>query len=344
MRRIVFGFFWVFLLVPGVVRAEDPVALALRVAEDAVIPGYDALAAATAEQVTVWQTMCAEKQGDGLARLRSAYQKVADGWAGVYFWQFGPIEGFLRKDRFYHWPERRNATAKGVGQLLANADPAVLEADRFAKTSVAAQGLPALERLLFGKDSVLNSDRACALGTAIAVNLDRIAQGTAADWRSEILPALKANQGHDYYFEAPEEVINRLVTDILTGFTIIKDQKLLPVMGPSLDKARPKKAEAWRSGRPLRNIRANVASLFKAAAVVGRDLPAEDLARLQTLQEAVLAALTTGDDLAAMVADPARRADLTAFLQSLDAYRASLIDSLTTHLGISVGFNSLDGD
>lgn len=244
--------------VPGRAMAEPPAAdeIAVRMVSDYVIPHYADLAVATEMQRRSWQDGC-----DDPETLRAAYHDVADAWAGTYFWNTGPITLLLRHDRFYHWPERRNAVGRGMTALLASEDEARLAPQHFATDSVAVQGLAALEYLLFSKANVQNNDYACKVGQAIAVNLNEIAQGTAVEWQDKVLPLLEAGQPHPLYFDDAQELANNLYTDYLAGFTIIKDQKVLAVMGASADQARPKKAEAARSDRSLRNIIVNLDGL-----------------------------------------------------------------------------------
>ena len=50
--------------------------------------------------------------------------------------------------RIQFWPDFRNKTGKQLSRVLAAKDRAALDEETFSRTSIAVQGLPALERLL----------------------------------------------------------------------------------------------------------------------------------------------------------------------------------------------------
>src|SRR5207247_4902359 len=85
----------------------------------------------------------------GFKALQRAYLATADTWSQIEFLHYGPIGEEFRAERLSYWPERKNATAKGLAVLLEKDGVADLTPEMFVKNSVAAQGLPALERLLF---------------------------------------------------------------------------------------------------------------------------------------------------------------------------------------------------
>src|SRR5205823_7679797 len=85
----------------------------------------------------------------GFDEARDAYRRTADAWTEIEFVRYGPISDDFRVDRLNYWPERKNATARGLAALLTKEGSADLAPARFAENSVAVQGLPALERLLF---------------------------------------------------------------------------------------------------------------------------------------------------------------------------------------------------
>ena len=130
----------------------------------------------------------------------------------------------------------------------------------------------------------------------------------------------------------------------MTGYAILKDQKFLPALGPQPDKARPNRLEARRSDRFLRNVRINVTALYAAAEVLGRFLPKEDTAALARQQQQILQVLDRIQPVATGVFDPKQRTLIQSFLAALSAQRDILHSAATTHLNVTMGFNSLDGD
>src|SRR3546814_4200550 len=102
------------------------------------------------------------------------------------FLRFGPLVAANRYERIYFWPDPRGITLRQVQGLLGQADGSMPDAAGLATQSVALQGLPALEYVLYGKAGLLaaseaqatdsgkanaeNKTRACAYATAVAGN------------------------------------------------------------------------------------------------------------------------------------------------------------------------------
>ena len=304
-----------------------------------VMPAYEGLAGATEDQSRAWQQGCADT-----AALKEAFHTVSDRWAAAFHWNIGPITGLLRRERFYHWPERRNEISRGMSELLSEQDISRLEAGRFAKSSVAVQGLPALERLLFGQTDVSTNAFACRLGQAISANLDEIAQGTAREWRDDVWPVVEAGGEHPLYFDTPQDLANRLFTDYLTAFTILKDQKLLAIAGPDAAKAKPMKAEARRSGRSNRTLERNLKALAREGDHWAGLSSMADQAALTALFDEALATLDGLPPLPQAVKDHKSREQIALLTRQLSAIQSYLRDTIAPALGLTIGFNSLDGD
>jgi len=321
----------------------DPQAIALRVTNQTILPAYEALEGATATQVAYWQQAQAN-QCEDTAALGVAYQIVADKWAAAAHWNFGPITGLLRRDRFYHWPERRNAVAKSMQKAFAERDVSKLHKNEFTKSSVGLQGLPALERLLYDKIDIRGDAYGCALGLAIATNLDVIVAGTISDWRNDVLPAIAAGTEHPVYFDNAQDVVNRLFTDYLTAFTIIKDQKLIGPMGRNAAAANPKRAEAWRSGRPLYNLHINLTALADEGMIWGSYAGANEANHLAAMFARAENKLFLIEDFSSAITSDDGRTTLNAFIVDLTAIQAYLRETVAPKIGVNIGFNALDGD
>src|SRR5262249_32712681 len=121
--------------------------------------------------------------------LRVVYAGACDAWANAQLIKIGPISLFLRADRFAYWPEARNVTQRSLDALLKSNDAKDLEPETLAHDSVAAQGLTALERLLYdgdpagalqatGRDAIWRAK----VGQGIAHNLAVIAREVLGEW------------------------------------------------------------------------------------------------------------------------------------------------------------------
>src|SRR3546814_15047315 len=92
--------------------------------------------------------------------------------------RFGPSLLFLRYDRIEFWPDKRGVVRRHLSQLLSGQDAEALQPRTFANGSVAVQGFPALERLLFDSDDdTWAMPFGCDVVRAIGTNLKSIAAG-----------------------------------------------------------------------------------------------------------------------------------------------------------------------
>ena len=236
--------------------------IVLRTVRSFILPRYEVLAEATKSQDQSWQQFCTSPSEGGFSSLQAAFYEAANAWSGVEFILYGPISIDFRFERMSHWPERRNAVGRSLNVLLSRTvERDDLKPERFSETSAAAQGLTALERLLFEKDSqsalLERSDtaqRRCAVGSAIASALARTSSTVLDEWKRPSGALIKLEAGES----SADEALTRLVTDYVTLFEVLDDQKLGAVMGKEPDYTRPALAEGWRSGRSLQAITINL--------------------------------------------------------------------------------------
>jgi len=309
-------FAFVFALLPlmfaAASAAETPGAkAALAVTDGFVVPHYRALAEAADAQVRAWDVFCNGRARGQEETLRAAYNTLADRWAEIEFIKGGPLSLFLRSERFYYWPELRNATTTGLTALLASDDAHVFDPARLVYDNIPAQGLPAIERLLYEPEFAQNPNR-CRVGQAIARNLAAIAHDVLNEWT--VLPsntgnggvraAIAANKGwNNNLFANADEAGGMLFTDMIGAITAINDRKLSAQMNAA-DKR-------------------TLDGAFDAAVVAVKALPT---------------------DIPAGVADTAARPKFLAARAALKAAQVALAATVPHALNLSLGFNSLDGD
>lgn len=332
---------------PALAKAPEPGPLAAKAIETVLLPRYRTFADKTAAQTEAWKRACAD--GDpapDLETLRDAYQQAADGWAAVEFVTTGPIATGLRPDRVFFGPDRRNYVAKALAELAGKARDGEVSPETVRGASVAGQGFPALERVLW-EPADLDGTARCRVGSAIAANLSGIAADVLAEWTAANGPLarLKRGEGDPVSFADPAQAAARLMTDLAGGVQRINDLKLLPVLGSGPDAARPKAAEGWRSGRSARAICVTVASLAELAKVFAEAAPA-DVAKTDAKDFAAAqsAVAKLPDDIGAAAADPARRKTIDAAVAALKLAQRDVAQNLGPALGVPLGFNALDGD
>lgn len=343
---------------------DDYRALNKSIVESHVLPRQAAFATATAALQEAADRSCTAASVD-LEALRKAFVAAMDAWEAVQD-MGGPIEYFSRRSRIFFWPDPRNSVGRQLGELLAKASPQTITEQSLAKESVAVQGFPALERLLYDEGLVqkLTADTAgretaCATVRAIAANLATMARETHETWsKGDDAYALyldRAGPGH-LRFHSHREVTTEMFKSLHAAVEIVADHKLARPLGASIQAARPRLAEAWRSGRSLANIRTNLAA---AQALYGgrsgtaslsafvRDVAGErELDELLTraFAQTLATAEGIGGSLEAGVTSAGPRRELEKLSREAKALKMLLAQRLAPALGVPVGFNALDGD
>jgi predicted lipoprotein len=336
-------------------QAAAPVsagALSIAAARDFIVPRYRALKDAAVAQERAWDRFCADRARGDIETLREAYHAVADAWAEAQIIKTGPVTLFLRFERFAYWPEARNATARALESLLASRNPGDLKPEALRHDSVAGQGITALERLLYETPDALKTPDAhgtwrTEVGKAIARNLGVIASDVLEGWEGPdgVVAALEAGKGWNNLFADAPEAARLLLTDLVTIFKSMHDVKLLPVLGADVDSARPKLAEAWRSARSARNLQHNLKAARALSMVFAARIPGDHRAWIVELFDAAdKAAAALPSDMGDAASDPQRRVLLENARAAIKAVQTELATTLPADLGLTLGFNSLDGD
>ncbi|WP_374383436.1 imelysin family protein [Dongia sp.] len=319
-----------------------------------VLPAFDRLVSATASFAKTASSFAAKADAAGIEPLKAGFNDVADAWASVQQFRIGALAQEQRAERFAYWPERRNIVEKQINALLGGHGQEGLAPKELAGASVAVQGLPVLERILYGhevKDLLAGekSERRRAIVSSIAANLHAIAVEAQGIWAKNLNdPATAAN----IFAANPAEGTAQAYTNLLTITQIVAEQKIgVPLGGADAANAKPKAAEQWRSGRSLRNIALNLETAKTSVLADGgfaNLLPADKAALKEQLAKAfddsIDAARAAGPDLAEAVAHQDLRKPVTALLVKVNHLRDLLRQQVPPAIGVTLGFNELDGD
>jgi predicted lipoprotein len=323
----------------------DHAAIVGRAVEAHILPAMAGFETATAGLSLAADAFCGG--ATERAALDAAYHAAFDGWMGVAHLRFGPLEAGGRAAAIAFWPDERGSTPRALGALLAGDGAALGDPAAFAEVSVAARGLFALDWLLFDPAAppTAAGTRACDVTRAVAADLAGSAAGAAADWRDGYA-ALMLNAGaqdNPVYLapvEATADLYGALVGGLEATIALRIDRPLGALAAP-----RPRRAEAWRSGRPLRNIELQLGALEELAAAF---LPALGAGDAQAVSDAFARAreraAAVPRPLIDQLAEPQRRIRVDAFRSDLVRLREALTGRLAPALGVSAGFNALDGD
>jgi uncharacterized protein len=293
------------------------------VVQDHVRPGFAAFANAT--------QALADVESCDPARLRPAFQAAYDAWLPVAHLTLGPAEADGRGLAVLFWPDPKGSGWKAQRPLL-DAPPS---AAGMAEQSVAARGLPALERLLYPAEALADP---CPLIQVTADDLAATAAELAADWGPYGDLLVTAGQPGNDRFLTPEEATQALFTQLATGLESLADRRIGRPLG-TFDKPRPDLAEARASGRSVRNMVLTLAALRDLALTLNADSP-----KTQAAFDHAITLATALDPDIDRIADPQAWLKLEILQQAVRTTRDTAIAELGPALGVELVFNSQDGD
>ncbi|WP_282092640.1 imelysin family protein [Epibacterium ulvae] len=276
------------------------------------------------------------------AQMTQAYHDAFDAWIAASHWRFGPTETNTRGFSLAFWPDNRGKTPNAVRALLAKATPETLKPANFADQSVAAKGFYALDFLLFDVDlqGKVPSQNRCDLAQAITHDIARIAAILNTEWQHEFASLMTAPSAR---YATAAEATQELFKALTTGLQLNDDLRLGRPLG-TFDRPRPKRAEAYRSERSLRHLMVSLENLHLLALALAVEAPEVRSTLDRQFYRVISRAARLDDPTLAGVSDPQKRLRIEAVKQGIQDLRSTVATQLGPHLGVSAGFNSLDGD
>ncbi|GAA6180839.1 imelysin family protein [Shimia sp. NS0008-38b] len=319
----------------------DQHALVQAAVKEHIVPGFERLATAT-------ETLHMAAQADCLSTsvtLRAAYHDAFDAWMGVSHLRFGPSEVDDRGFALAFWPDTKGFTPKALSRLIAAEDPVINTAEDFAHVSVAGRGFFGLEYLLFD-DRIRQMGTPvyqCALVQRVAADIALQANAILIDWQSGYGDTMSF-PSEDGPFQTSKEALQTIFKTLDAGLQFDVDVRLGRPLG-TFDKPRPTRAEARRSERSLRNVAASSIALEELASILATQTPALDEAYGAAfgLVHGQVADLED-DPVFAGVRDIQGRLRVEILQQYLNRVREITTLELGPALGVTGGFNALDGD
>lgn len=307
-----------------------------------ILPRHEALAGAAADLERAAVAFCA---GDApLADVQAAYHGAMDGWMGVQHIAFGPIQSFNRRYRLQFWPDKRTTAPGQIAALLAEEDRAILKPQGFTFASVAVQGLPVIERLAFAETAP--EGYACDLMAAVAGNVRTMAADMLGEWsdggESWGQEVRDAAAGGSDLLGGAREVAGMLLGGLGGQLQLIGEYKV----GAPLKGGPPESPLAERS---LRNIEVNLDALSELYGQAFLPAVRDQDAKFAALLERAFAQTRTTAGaipvpLTVAVTDPAHRQTLEKLTTEAGALRQLAAEKAADRLGLTLGFNALDGD
>ncbi|RVT84195.1 peptidase M75 [Rhodobacteraceae bacterium CCMM004] len=331
-------------LLVGLLLAVAPAATAAQtpdpgaIVDAHILPGYRTLAARAAELDRAAEADCDPSS----ATLRQAYGDAFDAWVRVSHLRFGPSEEHDRAFALAFWPDPRGAGPRTLAGFLQEGGAEVADLAAFRDVSVAARGFYALERLLHDPDlraaAAGDDARVCALIRLVAADIAQVSAALLVAWVDGHSDLMRGAGDNDVY-RSRDEALRQLFTALSTGLEFTSAVRLGRPLG-TFDRPRPQRAEAWRSERSLRHVRLSL----EATRDLARHLSAGDAALDAAFARAIERVDRLDDPRFAGVATPQGRVRVEAVQRAVNEIRAQIAGELGPRLGISAGFNALDGD
>lgn len=328
--------------------APDPErerALALALGQQILAPAYSRFAERSLTLAHELNRYC-QATGSDYPTIQAQYRAALHAWMYLQAINWGPAAVDNRHPALYFWPDKKDIASRQLRTLIADADPASLDAGYFDNASIGVSGLSALERLLFDDQPVAPQSYRCHLATAIADNSARMAQQIADEWPAFVDEWRLAKDPHGG--------VRLLLKSMDEIAQIVSQQKIAMPLGSKPERARARRAESWRSGQSLANIRANLD--FIEAMLEGSDnqpglldlIAEQDSGVAEVLRAQLFATNQLFEhidaSLESAVEGRSARGKLMMLQANIESLQELLAGDVSAALGIILGFNSRDGD
>lgn len=326
-----------------------------RVAAGFITPALADFSDASGTLAAAMRALCGAPTQAELEKAQAVFAQAMTAWGRVSVLRFGPLTAENRFERIFFWPDARGVTLRQVQGFLASQEPVSVAA--VAERSVALQGLPALEYVLFGSGSETlgqkqDGVRRCAYGAAIAGNVAGIAQALAADWASGgAFHASFTAPGPDKDpYRSVDEVAGEIVKAAGTALQFTRNAELLPALGEASGQARGRRAPFWRSEGTFAFAAAQLGAVEALVAAAGFVDGPSDLVNgygrsmtfdISHARDALTSVATAPEN---AFEEPEDRARIAYATVAMEGAKHTLNGALSGALGLVMGFNALDGD
>ncbi|MBB5533548.1 imelysin family protein [Rhizobium giardinii] len=337
--------------VPGVMQ---------KAVDDFIRPGYLDLMEGTQSLAEAAHVLCDKPSEETLGDVQMTFDEVVQQWSTIEIVRVGPVIEGNRFERFLFFPDRKSTGLKQVQRIVATRDETATKAETLKGKSVAAQGLGALEYVLYGTGAeVLSSERngfRCRYGAAIADNLKSIAAELHGEWEKPdgIQSAWNAPGPDNPLYRDGNEAATELLGILVHGVESIRDQRLRPfyagIVKGEPDKGHPKLAIYWRSGNTMPALSANftaLQTLFNAADMQAL-LPDDRRSMVRAINHVLQAIVDDADQIDLpideAIEDEEQRVRLNRILQNTNDVLQRLNLDFGGAIGLGAGFSFADGD
>lgn len=357
MKRAVLMAVAAFWALPALAQETGLIApdIGERVTTQFARPAIDGFEDAAKAQAAAIDALCAAPGDRALDNARAAFRDLVPAWGKVSVLRFGPLQAENRFERLFFWPDPRGVILRKVQGLVAGEDASAADPAALAGKSVAVQGLPALEFLLVGSGSDdLASGAAfrCAYAGAVAGNIAGIAAGLREGWAegTAFHASFTAPAAERDPYRSTAEVAGEVVKALSTALQFVRTAEVLPALGETVEDARGKRAPFWRSDTTFDFVAAQVDGMIGLMEAAG--FPDHGDALATGLASSIRFELRNAKRALEDVAAPAEQAfeneedrgRIGFAMLALEGANQMLGEQFSAAIGLTMGFNALDGD
>ncbi|UJW87088.1 imelysin family protein [Devosia sp. SL43] len=341
---------------PAMAQATTPIQVLDAAVNMMIRPGMANFKSRASGLESGMGALCAQPSERTVAIAVQQFRQAAVAYGQIEFLRLGPLMEDNRVDRLLFWPDRRGIGLRQVQAIIAEQDAGATAVMSLRSKSVAAQGFGALEFVLFGTgaETLLTPEGAfrCRYGAAIAANISMIADQLAMGWYQYdgVAVHLTRPQPENADYRTETEALEALVGLVSHGLEAVRDTRINPFIAGADTEAKPKQALFWRSGLTMEMIRANMAGMQTLVQVSGMARAVDEANKgLDNSIQFEFSNAVRALDLITLpveqaVVDDKQAHALTYLVLVTGSLQAMIGEQLSTALGLSVGFSSLDGD
>lgn len=347
-----------YIEIPDTLQAYQ--AFTQSVAERVLIPAFQTFKRQSAHLYLSSTQFCGGgRTAAQFAALENSWRMAMEAWMQTQPFRFGPAKDEFVDLKIQFWPDEKGLVKSKVEELLNSGQP--LDANVIAAASAAAQGLPAMEYLMYGFGDgvsaftdVNQGDRRCLYLVAAAENMRNQSRALTSAWGN-------SKQGYLPAFAYSNDSIDigvsfaTLLREALVALEFVKNTKVGKPFGLPQGTPNALFLESWRSGNSLNNIISNLITLqqiFYGGSHFGLD----DLLVINygetelefNLRSQIAKCLSLASSLSQPLANQINNQDVRNQVETLFTELVKLIaymkQDLARVLGITIGFSSNDGD
>lgn len=285
-------------------------------------------------------------------KLRQDFESLVDAWAGIAFLRFGPLVEGNRFERIFFWPDARGVMQRQVSSLLAG--DSIPDAQSLPQHSIAVQGLPALEYVLY-RDKGLLSDgaeaqpaKSCQYAVSVSGNLAELGTQLAQAWKADANYAREfaSPAASNHIYRNDNEVATEVLKALAGGLRFEGDVKLQSAAGAKNAQAQWRALPFGRSYLATDALKASLQGMQRFHEVAA--FQQEPAWLKQALNDEIGRAVVVLTPLRASANDDSAFASVQNELklaQLITGNARRLVDEdLAASVGVGLGFNALDGD